>query len=211
MMGDSDSNSSSLSSSSSSNGGRRRRRKMHGGSTNAELQDDVAQAKADAIDAEEKAFEADRLAADMRYGGKRRRRRNMRGGKGEALSPASAGPATATSTHNNMAQYGGSGSAWEYVQNMFGNGTTQFDNSLVVKPGQTYEQQNSNVIQQARQNGGRRSRKGKGRSKKGGMWGQVISQAVVPFGLVGLQNKFGNRMRSKKYRGSKSRRFSRRR
>ena len=208
MMGDSDS--SSLNNSSSSTGGRRRRRKMRGGSINAEVLDDAAQAEIYANEAEDKAFDANRLAADMRYGGKRRRR-NMRGGKGEALSPASAGPATASSTYNNMAQYGGSGSAWEYVQNMFGNGTTQFDNSLVVKPGQTYEQQNSNVIQQARQNGGRRSRKGKGRSKKGGMWGQVISQAVVPFGLVGLQNKFGNRMRSKKYRGNKSRRFSRRR
>ena len=207
-MGDSDS--SSLNNSSSSTGGRRRRRKMRGGSINAEVLDDAAQAEIYANEAEDKAFDANRLAADMRYGGKRRRR-NMRGGKGEALSPASAGPATASSTYNNMAQYGGSGSAWEYVQNMFGNGTTQFDNSLVVKPGQTYEQQNSNVIQQARQNGGRRSRKGKGRSKKGGMWGQVISQAVVPFGLVGLQNKFGNRMRSKKYRGNKSRRFSRRR
>ena len=207
-MGDSDS--SSLNNSSSSTGGRRRRRKMRGGSINAEVLDDAAQAEIYANEAEDKAFDANRLAADMRYGGKRRRR-NMRGGKGNALSPASAGPATASSTYNNMAQYGGSGSAWEYVQNMFGNGTTQFDNSLVVKPGQTYEQQNSNVIQQARQNGGRRSRKGKGRSKKGGMWGQVISQAVVPFGLVGLQNKFGNRMRSKKYRGNKSRRFSRRR
>ena len=210
MMGDSDSSSGSLNNSSSSTGGRRRRRKMRGGSMNAELQDDVAQAEADARDAKEKAYDANLLAAEMRSGGKRRRRK-MCGGKGNALSPASAGPATATSTHNNMAQYGGSGSAWEYVQNMFGNGTTQFDNSLVVKPGQTYEQQNSNVIQQARQNGGRRSRKGKGRSKKGGMWGEIISQAVVPFGLVGLQNKFGNRMRSKKYRGSKSRRFSRRR
>lgn len=209
-MGDSDSNSSSSSLSSSSTGGRRRRRKMHGGTMNTAILNDAAQAEADANDAEEKAFEANRLAEDMRSGGKRRRRK-MRGGKGYALSPASAGPATPSSTYNNMAQYGGSGSAWEYVQNMFGNGTTQFDNSLVVKPGQTYEQQNSNVIQQARQNGGRRSRKGKGRSKKGGMWGQIISQAVVPFGLVGLQNKFGNRMRSKKYRGSKSRRFSRRR
>ena len=207
MMGDSDSSSLNNSNSSSSTGGRRRRRKMRGGEAlNAEALNDAAQ---------EKAYDADRLATDIEHGytdgGKRRRKRKMCGGKGNALSPASAGPATASSTYNNMAQYGGSGSAWEYVQNMFGNGTTQFDNSLVVKPGQTYEQQNSNVIQQARQNGGRRSRKGKGRSKKGGMWGQIISQAIVPFGLVGLQNKFGNRMRSKKYRGSKSRRFSRRR
>jgi hypothetical protein len=34
---------------------------------------------------------------------------------------------------------------------------------------------------------------GKRRTKKGGFWGQVISQALVPFGLWGLQNRFSRR------------------
>jgi hypothetical protein len=34
---------------------------------------------------------------------------------------------------------------------------------------------------------------GKRRTKKGGFWGQVISQALVPFGLWGAQNRFSRR------------------
>ena len=35
--------------------------------------------------------------------------------------------------------------------------------------------------------------KRKTRSKKGGYWAQVINQALVPFGLWGLQNRYGKR------------------
>jgi len=37
---------------------------------------------------------------------------------------------------------------------------------------------------------GRRSSK-----KRGGMWGQVINQAVVPFGLLGMQQSYGKKRR----------------
>jgi len=43
---------------------------------------------------------------------------------------------------------------------------------------------------------------GKRRSKKGGFWGQVINQAVVPFGILGLQQTY----RRKNHHGGKSHR-----
>lgn len=42
------------------------------------------------------------------------------------------------------------------------------------------------------QGGGKRR---KGRGKKGGYWAQVLETALVPFGLLGLQNAFGRRTR----------------
>jgi len=40
------------------------------------------------------------------------------------------------------------------------------------------------------------------RSKKGGFWGQIINQAVVPFGILGLQQTY----RRKRSGGGKTRR-----
>lgn len=38
-------------------------------------------------------------------------------------------------------------------------------------------------------------RKRKGRGKKGGFLGQLINQALVPFGLLGMQHAYGKRSR----------------
>ena len=60
------------------------------------------------------------------------------------------------------------------------------------------------------QNGGKTRRKGKkSRGKKGGMLGvgAVLEQAVVPFGLFGLQQSYG---KSRRHHGSKRSRRSRR-
>jgi len=48
------------------------------------------------------------------------------------------------------------------------------------------------------------SRRGGRRSKKGGFLGSVVNQAIVPFGLVGLNQYYGKR------RGSKTRKMYRR-
>jgi hypothetical protein len=72
------------------------------------------------------------------------------------------------------------------------------------------------------QQGGRRSRRSKrskrskrtkrskqSKNKKGGSLGNVLQQAIVPFGLVGLNQAFGSRKnRTQKYR--KNRRYRRR-
>lgn len=47
---------------------------------------------------------------------------------------------------------------------------------------------------------------GRRRKKRGGFWGSIVNQAVVPFGILGMQQTY----RRKKYGGSKSRRHRRR-
>jgi len=59
-----------------------------------------------------------------------------------------------------------------------------------TQPG-TPSAQNLSLIQSA---GKRRSRS---RSRKGGLWGQVINQAIVPFSILGMQQSF----RRKKHGG----------
>ncbi len=58
------------------------------------------------------------------------------------------------------------------------------------QPG-TPSAQNLSLVQSA---GKRRSRS---RSRKGGLWGQVINQAIVPFSILGMQQSF----RRKKHGG----------
>jgi hypothetical protein len=77
---------------------------------------------------------------------------------------------------------GGDGS--DYVLRTYGNGQQQFDNTFANggMPG--------NVIKPLGMSGGRkRSRSRSRRSKKGGFFGlePIISQALVPFSLFGLQ------------------------
>ena len=59
-----------------------------------------------------------------------------------------------------------------------------------TQPG-TPSAQNLSLVQSA---GKRRSRS---RSRKGGLWGQVINQAIVPFSILGMQQSF----RRKKHGG----------
>ena len=113
----------------------------------------------------------------------------------------------------------GGNSAWQYVAGQVGDGWTQFQNALTLQPGQNLgTQQSNNIVQIGNKNvqdsqrfvgpdlnktmsGGKRRkgtrRKGtrrKGtRRKKGGNIGAVISNAIVPFSLVGLNNFFGKR------------------
>lgn len=142
-------------------------------------------------------------------GGRRRRtnsRKNKRGG--------SAG---------NAGNAGSAGSAWNFVGQTVGSGDTQWNN--VFQKGGPFGSEiqsvngsspsttamsniasgNAGPMLSGTQNGGKR-RKGSRRSKKGGYWGHLLSQAVVPFALWGAQNKFSRRkglfssQRSKKNR-----------
>jgi hypothetical protein len=91
-------------------------------------------------------------------------------------------------------QRGGSGAASWTLKN-FGGGNDQWNNVfqgqgstgnlLKTVPGAPAVGHNN--IAQGSMKGGKRSR-------KGGFWGHVISQALVPFGLWGAQNRFGKRM-----------------
>ena len=106
-------------------------------------------------------------------------------------------------------------SAWGYVMNTVGDGWTQFMDTFSVQPGENAGAMNSNQLVSIKnpnindpsntilkQAGGKR-RKGKG--KKGGFLGvgAVLEQAVVPFGLLAIQQSYGNKSKRAKRGGSK--------
>lgn len=98
---------------------------------------------------------------------------------------------------------GGDGAA-EYVLSQYGTGDTQWD--AVFKTGnpvfgnEIINQHHPSSVQAMAHKGGRKSTSTSTssssksrRSKRGGYWGQMISQALVPFGLLGLQHAYAKR------------------
>lgn len=92
-------------------------------------------------------------------------------------------------------------SVFDIGSKTLGNSFTHLPQSLTPTP------RSLELIQQA--GGRRRGRRGRGRMTKrrgGFLMGEVINQAVVPFGLLALQNRYGRR----RSRMNKSRRKFRR-
>jgi len=101
---------------------------------------------------------------------------------------------------------GGDGAA-EYVLGQYGNGDAQWD--AVFKTGnpafgnEIINQQHPSSVQAMAHKGGKRksssssrsssSKSRSRRSKRGGYWGHIINQALVPFGLLGMQNAYAKR------------------
>ena len=106
-------------------------------------------------------------------------------------------------------------SSWGWVQGTVGNGWTQFMNSLTLQPGQNYATAqstetvpvgniNANNYQgmigpnlkgdvPTSQSGGKKHRRNKRSSRRGGSWGAVASQAALPAALIALNQQFGKR------------------
>jgi hypothetical protein len=106
-------------------------------------------------------------------------------------------------------------SASTYGMAVNGSGDSQF-NRVFSQSGMDSRSQSNTIVGVQGQNagipatlaqkaGGKRSTSGK-RSKKGGFWGQIINQAVVPFGILGLQQTY----KGKRSGGGKTRRHRRR-
>ena len=109
---------------------------------------------------------------------------------------------------------GGGGAGWveghygtedQQYHNVFDIGSKTLGNSFTHLPQSlTPTAQSLSMIQSA---GGRRRRRGRMTKRRGGfLMGEVINQAVVPFGLLALQNRYGRR----KSRMNKTRRKFRR-
>ena len=122
---------------------------------------------------------------------KRRTMKRQRGG-----NAADAAPVSNTG--------GSSDSAWGYVMRTVGDLSTQINNSLMINPAQgpvaaasteTVPIGNPNANVPNVYKGGRRKGKSNGRGRKGGIFGvgAVLSQAIVPFGLVGLQHTYAKK------------------
>lgn len=105
---------------------------------------------------------------------------------------------------------GGSASGWGYVSGVVGDLNTQLNNvfgpnSHAIGNEITPISGNPNSNQSAKMRGGKRRTKGRRatrgrRTKKGGNWGNVIGQAMVPFGILGLQQTYGRRRKNNKTR-----------
>jgi hypothetical protein len=81
-----------------------------------------------------------------------------------------------------------------YMLATVGKGNVQYDNVFLTdKP--TVD--GNAIVGLQGQHAGRRRRKSKTmkntKKRKGGYWGQVINQAIVPFGILGLQQSYGRR------------------
>ena len=83
-----------------------------------------------------------------------------------------------------------------YMRATVGEGNQQWDN--VFKQG-TPGQSNAIKGLEGQRAGSRKRR----RSKKGGFFGSIINQAIVPFGILGLQQSYG---RKRKHGGTKKNR-----
>ena len=95
-------------------------------------------------------------------------------------------------------------SAWGHAMNTVGDGWKQFQDSLTLQPGQNASSsqsndlvpigklnaQNAQPMLKPNMSGGKRR---KSKSAKGGSWGAVAAQALVPGFLLGAQQLYGRR------------------
>ena len=135
-------------------------------------------------------------------------KRQFLGGKRKFLKGGSSGVAASASEFSSSqpSQVTDYGSASRWMESTVGSGQQQFDN--VFGAGNNSM---SNAIRGLNgQSAGRGKRKGR-KTKKGGNFGGIINQAVVPFAVLGLQQTFrtgkqSSRGRSFKKRGRSTRR-----
>ena len=100
---------------------------------------------------------------------RRTRKHHMRGGK-----------ALVGNSYETVSSSGGP-SGWSYVNNLVGGLDTQYNNSLVGNTPGT----NLVVGSRGTMSGGRRHR-----HRRGGSFGNVISNAVIPLGLLAVQQTY---------------------
>lgn len=82
------------------------------------------------------------------------------------------------------------------INRSVGTGAQQMDNALKIVPGQIEPQSLAIRSLSGQVAGGRRSRRKsrtQRRGRRGGFFGEVITQAAVPFTLLGMQQSYGRR------------------
>jgi hypothetical protein len=118
------------------------------------------------------------------------RRRRQRGGAGEPPAP----PTPAAAPYSDSASY---------MLSKVGDGNTQWNNVFATQGpvpfGNEIRPLDGNATVQAAIQAGGRRRRGTRRGRRGGFFGNVISQAIVPFGLLALQNKYSRRLKNKRH------------
>jgi hypothetical protein len=98
-------------------------------------------------------------------------------------------------------------SVTDQMNRTFGNISSSNGNLIIGAQGQNSTQMATPTSSQLSliQSAGKRtrSRRSRRRSRKGGLWGEVVNQAVVPFGLLAMQQTY------RKHKGGKKRRTRR--
>jgi len=102
----------------------------------------------------------------------------------------------------------GGQSAAAYVLHTVGTGDQQMSNAkhgiLTPLNGVASHASRYQAAGSRRRRASKKARTSKRSGKKGGYWGQVLSQAAVPFALLGLQHAYAKRSRSNRYKKSRS-------
>ena len=124
----------------------------------------------------------------MALGASGGRRRRQRGGSAEAQSAPAPAPYSDAASYV-AANYGDGNTQWN---NVFGPQSTSTMGNEIVNLN------HPQMVQANMPQGGGRRRRGTRRGRRGGFFGNVISQAIVPFGLLALQNKYSRRLRHKR-------------
>ena len=142
------------------------------------------------------------LATTTSMGGSRKRKQSLNLSRSRARSASMAlagGRRRKRRGGQAAASPGQYSSAASFVQATVGTGDMQYDNvfkganlpngnEIVGLQGQNTQIPASLPQSAGNMNGGKRRR-----SKKGGYWGQVLSTALVPFGLWAAQNRYSKR------------------
>jgi len=135
--------------------------------------------------------------SSSQMGGRGRRSRRM--AKGSLRASRSASRSMALAGGRRRKRRGGYSGAAGYGVHVNGSGPAQFsrtfENGYPTPFGNgPYGAQGQNtVIPPSMASSGVLQQGGKKRTKKGGYWGQVLSTALVPFGLWAAQNRFSKR------------------
>ena len=124
----------------------------------------------------------------MALGASGGRRRRQRGGSAEV--PAAPAPAPYSDGASYVySNYGDLSTQWN---NVFGPQSTSTMGNEIVNLN------HPQMVQAGVPQGGGRRRRGSRKGKRGGFFGNVVSQAIVPFGLLALQNKYSRSLRHKR-------------
>ena len=93
-------------------------------------------------------------------------------------------------------------SASSYGMAVNGAGQSQFNRVFDIN-GPDGKSNSNTIVGLQGQKAGSRKRRSSSRNKKGGLWGTIINQAIVPFSILGMQQSF--RRKSNKHGGRKTR------
>jgi len=125
-----------------------------------------------------------------------RRRRSMRGGYSSASTYALATAGTPNQQYDRT--FMGSGNTSNVLQPIGVNDNLQYaptsQNLQLVQSAGSGTQQHNTVHHMAHNTAHRvSSHRGGSRRRRGGNWGQVVGNAIVPFGILGMQQTFKKR------------------